>query len=111
MVASFDRLATVAYHPQIMAVESGHSRPTFLWDVDITEAELRSHLAAEDPDIRAQWQGRVLREARFNEVWHHITLDEVVRDWARIRRHLGRSRAFWEFLLDGWRAHGFLAAK
>lgn len=88
--------------------QPAQARPAFLWDVDVTEAELRSHLAAEDPDIRAQWQGRVLREARFDDVWRYVTLDEVVRDWPRIRRHLGRSRAFWEFLLEGWRARGFL---
>ncbi|MCA9594662.1 MAG: hypothetical protein KC776_15185 [Myxococcales bacterium] len=94
-----------------MVSDSAHTRPAFLWDVTVTEAELRAHLATADPDIRAQWQGRVLREARFNEVWKYVTLDEVVRDWPRIRRHLGRSRTFWEFLLDGWRAHGFLPAE
>jgi hypothetical protein len=84
-------------------------RPWFLWDVPITEAELRQRLRSEDRDVRAQWQGRVLREARFSEVWKYVTLEEVVRDWANIRRHLGRSRSFWEFTLEGWRSRGLLA--
>jgi hypothetical protein len=83
-------------------------RPYFLWDVDVTDAELRARLRHPDPKIRAQWQGRILREARCDEVWGYVTLDEVVRDWALIERHLGRRRPFWQWLLDGWRRDGFL---
>lgn len=83
-------------------------RPYFLWDVDISAAELRSRLKDADPDIRAQWQGRVLREARFSDVWDYLTVEEVLRDWPRIRRHLGRSRDLWDILLDGWRTLGLL---
>jgi len=85
-------------------------RPWFLWDVDVSDAELRARLRDPDPDTRAQWQGRVLREARFREVWDYVTLDEVLRDWEHIRRHLGRMRPFWEFLLRGWRDDGLLPA-
>jgi len=83
-------------------------RPYFLWDVGVTEEELRQRLRLDDPDIRAQWQGRIMREARFEEVWDYLTLAEVLQDWPRIVRHLGRSRAFWEFLLDGWKRQGLL---
>ena len=85
-------------------------RPWFLWDVDVSAAELRARLHHPDPRIRAQWQGVVLREARADEVWDYVTLDEVLRDWEHIRRNLGRRRAFWEWLLDGWRKDGFLPA-
>ena len=56
-----------------------------------------------DPAIRAQWQTCVLREARYEDVWGYVTLDDVLRDWDHIERHLGRRRAFWRYLLDGWR--------
>jgi hypothetical protein len=85
-------------------------RPYFLWDLDVSEADLRERLRASDPQIRAQWQARVMREARFADVWRYVSLEEVVRDWSWIRGHLGRSRAFWEFLLEGWRARGLLAS-
>lgn len=85
-------------------------RPWFLWDLDVTDAELRERLRQPDADARAQWQGRVMREARFDEVWMYLTLDVVLRDWEAIRRHLGRKRAFWEFLLKGWREDGLIPA-
>lgn len=84
-------------------------RPYFLWDVELDEAELRERLQASDPDARAQWQACVLREARFADVWSYLSLQEVVRDWPHIERHLGRRRAFWTFLLEGWRQDGLLA--
>jgi hypothetical protein len=84
-------------------------RPYFLWDVRITELEFRDRLRQRDPDARAQWQACVMREARYDDVWNYLTLDDVVANWECIRRHLGRRRALWEFLLRGWRQDGLLA--
>lgn len=86
-------------------------RPYFLWDVDVTEAELRERLKTPDPDARAQWEARVMREARYQDVWRYLSLADVLRDWEPIRRHLGRERGFWEFLLEGWREDGLLPAR
>jgi hypothetical protein len=85
-------------------------RPYFLWDVPVTEAQLRERLRHADPDTRAQWQARIMREARYDEVWAYLTLDEILRDWPNIQRHLGRMRGFWEYLLNGWRKDGLLPA-
>ena len=51
-----------------------------------------------------------MREARYEDVWSYLTLKEILQDWANIRRHLGRRRGFWEYLLDGWRKDGLLPA-
>lgn len=83
-------------------------KPWFLWDVDTSDEEFRSRLRHPDPRIRAQWQGVLLREARFPEVWQYVTLDDVLRDWDHIRLHLGRRRQFWDWLLEGWRTDGLL---
>jgi hypothetical protein len=83
-------------------------RPYFLWDVDVSDAELRERLRTPDPDARAQWQACVLREARFDDVWAYLSLDDILQNWEHIRRHLGRQRGFWEFLLNGWRDDGLL---
>lgn len=83
-------------------------RPYFAWDVNVTEAELRDRLRCSDADARAQWQGWIMAEARYLDVWRFLSLDEILRDWPHIRLHLGRKRAFWEFLLDGWRVQGLI---
>lgn len=85
------------------------ARPWFLWDMEIDEDAFRSRLQDPDPDVRAQWQGRLLREANFTEVWTYLTLTEVLANWDRISRHLGRRRDFWQWLLDGWKRDGLIA--
>ncbi len=67
-------------------------RPWFPWDVDVTEAQFRERLRHPDARIRAQRIGHMLR------------------DWELIRRHLGRERAFWDWLFEGWREDGLLPA-
>jgi hypothetical protein len=83
-------------------------RPWFLWDVDVSDAELRERLKTLDPDARAQWQACIMREARYPEVWDYLTLEDILENWPNIRRHLGRMRSFWDFLLHGWRDDGLL---
>jgi hypothetical protein len=85
-------------------------RPWFLWDVPVTEAELRVKLRSTDRDARAQWQACIMREACYGEVWQYLTLEDILENWEHIRRHLGRRRRFWDFLFDGWRKDGLLPA-
>ncbi len=86
-------------------------KPWFLWDLDISEEEFQERLCHPDPDIRAQWQGRLMREANVSEVWTYLSLPEVLANWQRIARHLGRRRDFWQWLLDGWRSDGLIPAQ
>lgn len=84
--------------------------PYFLWwdGVEVSEDELLRRLRSPDAAERALWAGRVLREAKYGDVWKYLSLEEILRDWQLIRRNLGRRRAFWDSLLDGWRRDGLL---
>jgi len=83
-------------------------RPYFLWDEDVSIAELRQTLAEADSPRRDQLVGKMLREARDLDVWQFIRPVEVARLLERIRRRVGRRYAFWAFLIEGWRARGIL---
>lgn len=85
--------------------------PYFLWSDDdqVSDEELRRLLHSPDPAERSLWAARVMREARFNDVWRFLTLDDVRRDWPLIQPRLGRSRSFWEWLLQGWRDDGLVS--
>lgn len=89
-------------------VDDPKARVWFIWDMEITYAQLRTHLQASDPDERDLWVGRVMREARYQDVWKFVRLADVLAQWPRIERHLGRMRAFWQWLIDGWRTDGLL---
>jgi hypothetical protein len=85
--------------------------PYFLWDDPMTVRELRARLeAASEPEFE-RLLGRILREARDTDVWRFTTPAEVSRRLDRLRPHLGRRRAFWEWLIETWRAEGLLESQ
>jgi hypothetical protein len=88
----------------------GALRPYFLWDEDVSIAELRAALALPDSPRRDQLLAKMLREARDIDVWEFIRPTEVARVLERLRRRLGRRYAFWNFLIEGWRRHGLLGS-
>lgn len=76
--------------------------PYFLWDEPMSVGELRSRLVSAAEPERLRLLGKILREARDTEVWRFTTPSDVARLWPQLQRHLGRRRAFWEFLLGRW---------
>jgi hypothetical protein len=85
-------------------------RPYFLWDEDVSLAELRSALAgARGEAERLRLLGKLLREARDQDVWSFVTPSEVAEALPKLGRRLGRRGPFWKFLIAGWRDDGLLA--
>lgn len=80
----------------------------FTWDDPMTVAEIKDRLRSSSAAESARLLGKILREARDTDVWKVTTPDEVVRRWDEVEKHLGRRRAFWEWLLGRWREMGLL---
>jgi hypothetical protein len=76
--------------------------PYFLWDEPMTVSEFRRRLASASSPEQTRMLGKLLREARDTDVWKFTTPEEVWRKLPEVSRHLGRRRAFWEFLFDLW---------
>jgi hypothetical protein len=77
--------------------------PYFLWDEPMTVADLRERLHTASEPERLRLLGKIMREARDSDVWGFISPAEVSRLWDGVSKHLGRRRAFWEYLLRRWR--------
>ena len=84
------------------------SRPYFLWDEDTSIAELRAALSGTDEPERNRLLGKMLRDARDSDVWQFVTPTQVAAALPELARHLGRRRAFWDYLIGRWRAHGLI---
>ena len=82
--------------------------PYFLWDEPMTVSELRRRLADGSRAERWRLLAKILREARDPEVWRFTSPQEVVEAWPQLVRHLGRRRAFWEYLLGAWEEQGLV---
>ena len=73
------------------------------WDDEVTEAELRRHLADADPEVRGYWTGKLLRQARPDDVPRFVAIETIRRDWSHLAAYLGNRREMWAWLLDsGW---------
>jgi hypothetical protein len=77
--------------------------PYFTWDAPITVSAIQERLRTGSEQARLHLLGKILREARDTDVWHFTTPQFVQQNWDRLRPHLGRRRAFWEWLLARWR--------
>ncbi len=77
-------------------------RPYFLWDVDMTLAEFEALLRDPDPEMRGYCIGKLMRQAKPDDVFQFISLTDIRRHWTLLERYLGNKRAFWTWLLKGW---------
>lgn len=83
--------------------------PYFNWDAPVTNSAVRRALAEGTDDDKLFWIARILREARYPDVWRYVSLRrDVLPRWEQLRGRLGRQRAFWEFLIGRWRADGLI---
>lgn len=96
--------------PLTLDLSSQAGRPYFLWDEDVSIAELRLALSGACGEAeRLRLMGKMLREARDVDVWQLVTPAQVAAALPHLGRRLGRRRRFWEFLIEGWRRDGLLA--
>ncbi len=76
--------------------------PYFLWDDPMTVENFKALLQSASTAERARLLGKLLREARDNDVWRFVSPMDVFAQWPVIAQHLGRRRGFWEFLFGHW---------
>jgi len=86
--------------PERLVDTSG--RPYFLWDDDMTLETFRKRLRDPDPEVRAYFVGKLMRQAKPDDVFSFVSVREIEAEWVRIDRYLGKTREFWRWLLERW---------
>ena len=81
-------------------------RPYFLWDCNLTLAEFQEALRDPDPDVRAYLVGKLMRQAKPDDVFQFVGPRAICDLWPRLARYLGRTRDFWTWLFDTWERQG-----
>lgn len=87
--------------PEHLLDEKG--RPYFLWDVDMTLDRFQEALRSGDPEQRAYLVGKLMRQAKPDDVFTYVSLAELRELLPQVRRYLGHARPFWEWLLELWK--------
>jgi hypothetical protein len=80
-------------------------RPYFLWDEELTLDEFRARLCDDDAAVRAYYLGKLMRQAKPDDVFTFVSLAQVEAELPAVERYLGRTRDFWIWLLGQWRAN------
>jgi hypothetical protein len=81
-------------------------RPYFLWDCDLTLERFREKLADPDPELRAYFIGKLLRQAKPDDVFTFVSAREIEQHSSLLARYLGRTQEFWTWVFDTWKRHG-----
>ena len=77
-------------------------RPYFLWDDDMSLEAFQQKLQDPDPEVRSYFLGKLMRQAKPDDVFTFVTLREIETEWTRLERYLGNTRDFWHWLLSRW---------
>ena len=83
---------------------NGRGQPYFLWDVEMTLATFRERLRDPDVDVRAYLVGKLMRQAKPDDVFAFVSMADIDELWPHLERYLGKSRPFWTWLRDWWKA-------
>ncbi len=63
----------------------------------------RARLRDPDPQVRAYFLGKLMRQAKPDDVFAFATVDELVELLLAVTRYLGNTRDFWSWLLSRWK--------
>lgn len=77
-------------------------RPYFLWDTDMTLEDFERRLQTSSREGRAYLVGKLMRQAKPDDVFTFVKVSEIVELWPTLERYLGRQRPFWLWLLGYW---------
>lgn len=76
-------------------------RPYWLWDYDLTEADVRRILAGKNKVERRWLMGRILTGARFDDVWKLLSYRQVKTELSRLKLRPQIKEA-WESAFAVW---------
>ncbi len=66
----------------------------------------RAALRDDDPNVRGYLVGKLMRQAKPDDVFTFVSVAEIRQLWPRLERHLGKTREFWVWLLETWKEQG-----
>ena len=88
-------------HLRPIVREEASEKPSFLWDYDMTDGEIREALSG-PPEKRRWLVARIIERAPLEEVWRYLTPEAIGRDLPHLRLP-PKVKAHWEYSLRRWK--------
>ena len=80
-------------------------RPYFFWDYEISDKEIQRILRDGTPSEKAWVISRILEYAKWDDIWHYLTLADIRHNFANLRFRRPQDRELWAYALDRWMRH------
>jgi hypothetical protein len=77
--------------PALSRMVDPQGRPYFLWDTDMPLATFQERLRDPDVEVRAYLVGKQMRQAKPDDVFTFVSLEEIAELWPQLERYLGKS--------------------
>jgi hypothetical protein len=77
------------------------NRPYFLWDYNLSNADVRRILHGENETEKIWMMSRILESARYEDVWKYMTLAELRQTFPKLQLK-PQVRDVWAFALEVW---------
>ena len=81
-------------------------RPYFLWDCDLDLQQFEERLEHPDAGVRAYFIGKLMRQAKPDDVFQFVSPRTIREMWPRLERYLGDKRPFWSWMFTTWESRG-----
>jgi len=83
--------------------------PYFMWDYRYTVGQIKDKLAQGTEAERLWLMAKIMRDARYCDVWKFISLQDFLTHREHLMRgRLGREKGFWEFMYSKWIEYGIV---
>lgn len=100
---------TTTHRPDALDLTKDNKVPYFMWDYRYTIRQIRETLSSSDERQRLRMMAKILRDARYEDVWKFISVKDLLREREELMRRLGRQRDFWEFMYKRWVKQGIVS--
>ena len=87
------------------AARHSDQQPYFFWDDDISEEQVR-HLIRHGSPLEKAWViSRILEYAKWKDIWHYLTLEDIRQNFERLYFRRPQDRELWAYALKRWADH------
>ena len=82
--------------------------PYFCWDRPLSVDDIKRKLKEGPSREWVQMTSLIMREAKFEDVWHFLSPLEVQARLNELLPFLGRKKHFWQYILRRWNELGII---
>lgn len=80
------------------------NKPYFLWDYDLTEAQIHDILRG-DNEVEKLWLiGRIMTHAKFEDIWQYLSPRDIIKVFPKLRL-TPKAKQNWQRALNTWGYH------